>query len=55
MQSDTRRRLLTVIDDEVTEVGGSTIGFLEEVQGVNALEVVHDTYPDASELNKKIP
>ena len=33
-----------IVDDHGTEVGGAAIRGLEEVERVNALEVVHDAY-----------
>ncbi len=42
--SKTWVQLVVVVDNDEAEIGGGAIGLLEQVEGVNTLQVVHDTY-----------
>lgn len=51
--STTAILVVGVVDDHPTEVSGTTTGLLEEVERVDALEVVHDAYNKSTSINKQ--
>ena len=50
--STTVSLVVGVVDDHPAEVSGTTTGLLEEVEGVDALEVVHDAYKTCMSINE---